>query len=80
MGALGKVPGQIIQLSKESVASRAGLRVGDVLLSLDGAAIDSANTLNRVFAGYRWGDSANARISRDGVEQALAIPVRRNKP
>lgn len=80
MGALGKVPGQIIQVSKDSVASRAGLRVGDVLLSLDGIAIDSGNTLNRVFAGYRWGDSALARISRDGVEQELPIPVRRAKP
>jgi len=80
MGSFGKATGQIIQVSKDSVAERAGLKVGDVLLSLDGTKIDSSNTLNRVFAAYRWGDSVTARISRDGVEQDLQVPVRRIRP
>lgn len=80
MGSFGKATGQIIQVSKDSVAERAGLKVGDVLLSIDGQAIDSSNTLNRVFAGYRWGDSVTARISRDGVEQDLQVAIRRFRP
>ncbi|GMU75394.1 MAG: hypothetical protein AMXMBFR45_08850 [Gammaproteobacteria bacterium] len=80
MGSFGKATGQIIQVSKDSVADRAGLRVGDVLLSIDGTTIDSSNTLNRVFAAYRWGDSVIARISRDGVEQDLPVAIRRLRP
>ncbi|MCC7488175.1 MAG: ChaN family lipoprotein [Gammaproteobacteria bacterium] len=80
MGSFGKATGQIIQVSKDSVADRAGLKVGDILLSLDGTAIDSSNTLNRVFSSYRWGDSAKARISRGGVEQDIEVPIRRIRP
>lgn len=77
MGALGKDPGQIIQLSAGSVAERSGLKVGDVLLSLDGAPVKSENTLRKQVAGYRWGDVARARIRRDDKEMELAINFRR---
>ncbi|MBN8279737.1 MAG: PDZ domain-containing protein, partial [Gammaproteobacteria bacterium] len=77
MGALGKDPGQIIQVSGKSVADRAGFKVGDVLLSLDGRAIASDNALRKQLAGYRWGDTATARIRRGGAEQDLAVNFRR---
>jgi uncharacterized iron-regulated protein len=78
MGALGKDPGQIIQVSKKSVAERAGLKVGDVLLSLDGMPISSDKTLRRLVADYRWGDVAKAVIRRDGREMPLIINLRRS--
>ena len=77
MGKIGTRPTQIIQVSKESVAERAGLAVGDVLLSLDGQTVDSSETLRNVFAPYRWGDVASARIERDGEERDIIIPIRR---
>jgi hypothetical protein len=77
MGSLGKEPGQIIQVSKRSVAERAGLKVGDVLLSLDGTAIGSDQILRKLVAAYRWGDVATAHIRRDGTEQQLPIAFRR---
>lgn len=78
MGSLGKDPGQIIQVSEESVAERSGLKVGDVLLGLDGRVISSDNTLRKLMAGYRWGDVATARIRRDGKEADIAINFRRS--
>lgn len=78
MGSLGKDPGQIIQVSEKSVAERSGLKVGDVLLGLDGTAIKSDNTLRKLMAGYRWGDVATARIRRDGKEADVAINFRRS--
>lgn len=78
MGALGERPTQLIQVGKESVAERAGLAVGDVLLSLDGTPVDSAETLRRLFAPYRWGDVVTASIERDGKQQDVVIPLRRN--
>ncbi|MFQ5634888.1 MAG: ChaN family lipoprotein [Gammaproteobacteria bacterium] len=77
MGKLGDRPTQLIQVGKQSVAERAGLVAGDVLLSIDGQTIDSAETLRQVFAPYRWGDVAVARIERDGRERELIIPIRR---
>jgi uncharacterized iron-regulated protein len=77
MGLLGKDPGQIIQVSGQSVAERAGLKVGDVLLSLDGTPISSEKVLRRLVANYRWGDMAKAVIRRNGKEMALDINLRR---
>ena len=77
MGSLGKDPGQIIQVSEKSVAARAGLKVGDVLLSLDGTPISSDKTLRRLIAGYRWGDVAKAVIRRDDRKMAIDINFRR---
>ncbi len=77
MGRLGKEPGQIIQVSKHSVAERAGLKVGDVLLALDGTPLTSDNAVRKLMSTYRWGDSATARIRRDGREMDLVVPIRR---
>lgn len=78
MGKLGSQPTKLIQVSEESVAERAGLVVGDVLLSIDGQPIDSAETLRKVFAPYRWGDVATLQIERDGKTQELIVPIRRD--
>jgi S1-C subfamily serine protease len=51
--------------------------VGDVLLSLNGQQIDSAAMLRKAFAPRRWGDVVTVRIERDGQEQQLLIPIRR---
>jgi uncharacterized iron-regulated protein len=77
MGKLGDRPTQIIQVSEDSVAERAGLAVGDVLLSIDGRPVDSVEALRHLFAPYRWGDVIVVRIERRGKEQDLVIPLRR---
>lgn len=77
MGSLGKEPGQIIQVSKQSVAERAGLKVGDILLSLNGVSIPSDKVLRKLMADYRWGDVVKAVIRRDGTETTLDISFRR---
>lgn len=77
MGPIGKRPGQVIQVGKQSLAERAGVRVGDVLLALDGQPVTDGTALRRLEAGYRWGDVLVARIERDGSELELSIPLRR---
>lgn len=78
MGKIGKEPTKIIQLSKGSIAERAGLMTGDVVLSLNGEAVRSSVDLRRIVSGWRWGDVASARIDRDGKEQDVLVPVRRD--
>jgi uncharacterized iron-regulated protein len=78
MGKIGTEPTKIIQLSEGSVAERAGIKIGDVLLSLAGEAVNSGVDLRRIVSGLRWGDVSLARISRDGEEQDIVVPVRRD--
>lgn len=77
MGRLGKEPAKVIQIDADSSAARAGVRVGDVLRELDGARIDGTAALQRKIGDYRWGDSANLRIERDGQTQTLPVEFRR---
>jgi aminopeptidase N len=77
MGALGSQPTKIIQVSEDSVADRAGLKVGDVLLELNNQPIDSSTTMRRVASSWRWGDVVDAIIERDGEKLSIVIPVRR---
>jgi uncharacterized iron-regulated protein len=79
MGPIGKRPGQLIQVGKGSLAEQAGLRVGDVLLALDGRPVTDGASLRRLEAGYRWGDVLVARIERDGSELDLTVPLRRSQ-
>ncbi len=77
MGPIGKEPTQIIQLSEGSVAARAGIKVGDVLVSLDGEQVSSGVDLRRIVSAWRWGDVVTAEIKRDGKQQQVSIAVRR---
>ncbi len=78
MGGLGDEPTRIIQVSEELLAGRAGIRVGDLLRALDGQPVKSGTDLRRIESGWRWGDVATATIQREGEEQTLEVPVRRN--
>jgi len=77
MGPIGQRPTAIIQVTPGSVAERAGIRVGDVLLALDGVPVDSTPTLRYLESAYRWGDVITARLQRDGAEVDVVVPLRR---
>ncbi|MCS6947027.1 MAG: ChaN family lipoprotein, partial [Steroidobacteraceae bacterium] len=57
LGRVGPEPTTVIQIDKRSPAERAGLKVGDVLRSIDGAPIDGTPALQRRIAEYAWGDA-----------------------
>jgi uncharacterized iron-regulated protein len=78
MGKRGKQPTRLIQVHKDSVAKRAGLAVGDVLLAIGDQPIDSGRTLTKIFSRYRWGDVVTIKIEREGEIQDLIVPIRRN--
>jgi uncharacterized iron-regulated protein len=78
MGRFGAEPGQVIRVQADSVAARAGVREGDVLLAIDGATVSSDRALGALMAEHRWGDVVEARIRRDGAEQLLMIAIRRS--
>lgn len=68
---------EIIDVEKDTPAARAGLAVGDALVSIDGTAIPDRETLNRVMAAYHWADAPTVVVSRGGREVPVVVPLRR---
>jgi uncharacterized iron-regulated protein len=68
---------EVIDVEKDSPASRAGIRVGDVLLTMDAVPLPDRETLARLMAGKRWGDSAALTVVREKETVPLAILLRR---
>lgn len=52
------------QVTKGSLAEKAGLRAGDRLLAVDGVVISSVDVLRRVFSGKNWKDEVQLTIRR----------------
>ena len=69
-----------IGVAKDSPAAAAGLLVGDELVSIDGVAYIDKETVNRLMAGKRWGDSVDYKVMRNGQEQGLTVHLRRQSP
>ena len=65
---LGRPTGlEVVQLLDGSPAARAGIRAGDVIVSLDGRAIAGVGDLQRSLVGDLVGRSVRATLERDGA-------------
>ena len=64
---------EVVEVIDGSPAQRAGLRVGDVIFELDGAATESATDLQRLMVAERIGRDATARFVREGSVLALTV-------
>jgi C-terminal processing protease CtpA/Prc len=69
-GSGGLTIGEIMQ---GSAAAEAGLRRGDVILSIDGEEITTSEQLDTFLRGQRVGDSADFIVLRDGQRQPMTI-------
>lgn len=76
-GKMGKEPTKVIEIDKHSPADQAGVKLGDVLLSLDGVKIGSMTDLQRKTADYLWGDTAQLAVQRGADTVTLTVPFRR---
>ncbi len=68
---------KVILVSGKTPAEKAGVQVGDVIVSLDGAAVPDRETLNRLVAAERWGDEAVLIVRRGGETKTLRLTLRR---
>jgi uncharacterized iron-regulated protein len=67
----------IIEVTKGQPAARAGIKPGDLLVSIDGVAIDDLLTMNRLMADKRWGDAVDVVIVRGTEKLAIRVVLRR---
>jgi S1-C subfamily serine protease len=65
----------VTNVAKLSPAERAGLRTGDLIVSIDGLAVDDPNAFDYRFATKPPGGTAQLGIIRGGKETALAVPL-----
>jgi membrane-associated protease RseP (regulator of RpoE activity) len=82
--ATGDIPGErrrkVLSVSSDSVAKDAGFQVGDVMVSMDGFAIEDREVLNRMLSEKRWGDAASFVVRRGEGEVPLEVRFRRTPP
>jgi serine protease Do len=64
---------EIVEVVQGSPADRAGLRPEDLIVEVDGVAIEGVNDLQQLMAGDRIGTTVTARIIRGGRELTVAV-------
>ncbi len=65
----------IVRVERNSPAERAGILVGDVLLSMDGVAISDTDDLQALLTGDRVGRTVPLAITRGGAAQTLSLTI-----
>jgi aminopeptidase N len=76
----GATPLVVIDVPKESSGAAAGVKVGDVLVSLDGTPLADRETLNRTMSERRWADSSSLVVRRGTETLTLTLVFRRPPP
>ncbi len=66
---------KVDSVDHDGAAERAGIEVGDVLLSIDGYPLENAFSLGESVAARRAGDTIRIRLSRDGEEQEIKVTL-----
>jgi S1-C subfamily serine protease len=65
----------VVELAPESPAQRGGLLLGDILVALDGRAVDDGETLQGLLGGDRVGRTVPLEVLRGGVPVTLHVTV-----
>jgi Do/DeqQ family serine protease len=77
---LSDVRGAIVtRVAEDGAAERAGLLQGDVILSLDGKAVDSSNSLRNAVARVAPGTKVNVDVVRDGAKKTFTVALDERK-
>lgn len=67
---------QAAHLQSTRRGSSGGIQLGDVILSVDGKEINTADDLNNVLEKHKVGDTVQLTILRDGKEQTVRVTLR----
>ena len=71
-GARGALVANVV---KDSPASRSGFRVGDVILNMDGKAVEEFKDLPKLVASTRVGNKSVVEVYRNGNERQLKVVI-----
>ena len=66
---------EIVEVTPDSPAARAGLKRGDVIMAVDGKPIDDVGRFRNLIAGTAPGTTLKLTVLRDGREQTLDVAI-----
>jgi serine protease Do len=73
---LDKSEGAIVsRLEGDSPAAKAGVKTGDIILSVNGKPVNDARDLSRTVASLSAGSTANLQVWRDGKRQDISVTI-----
>ena len=70
----------VIDVQKASPAAASGMKVGDVLMSMDGIAVKDLETYQTVMSTKRWADPVVFVVTRDQAPVTVTVLLRRKPP
>ncbi|MCI0473360.1 MAG: Do family serine endopeptidase, partial [Ignavibacteria bacterium] len=74
---LDKAKGVLIQnVIKDGAGDEAGLKTGDIILTVDGTEVNAANQLQTVIGSRRPGDVVNLVVFRDGKNMDVKVKLK----
>jgi Do/DeqQ family serine protease len=65
----------VASVTPDSPAARAGIRTGDLIVSVDGVAVDDPNAFNYRFGTKALGGTAQIGLIRQGRAMAVTVPL-----
>lgn len=70
------VVGVYVRTVKEfSAAEKAGIKIGDVIIGIDGTSITTMDELNEIKNGHQIGDTITLKINRSGEEKDIVLTL-----
>ncbi|MBE8955420.1 MAG: trypsin-like peptidase domain-containing protein [Quinella sp. 2Q5] len=65
----------VFQVAIDSPAGRAGFRRGDIILSIDGKAVNSVTDVRSEVAAHKVGDKVKVLLDRDGKQDTVEVAL-----
>lgn len=68
----------VASINKNSSASRAGMKSGDVITAVDGKKVDDVASLHSILYSHKVGDTVNVTVNRNGRNVSLKVKFEGN--
>lgn len=65
----------VISMQENGAADRAGIKIGDVIVDIEGEAVSTGEELNEIKNQYKAGDTINLTVSRSGKEIKIKVTL-----
>lgn len=70
-----RIGAEVASVTSGGAAAEAGIKEGDVILSVDGNQVSSAKSLSGYVRRYKSGDSVTLEVARDGAVQKIQVTL-----
>lgn len=69
----------IMSIQEDGAADRAGIKVGDVIIDIEGNAVSSAQEYNEIKNQFKAGDTVSITVSRNGQDIKIKVTLQEQK-